>query len=563
MGALSIASKIFELRPWVVWVVAALYVVPALRLVTFPFSLGHPFFMFFNKRLGELEHGVSWFRDTVVVVYLAAAALWNISFGINRGENETIAAGLAALALIALSIANRSWKLSARKRLIDFVRRFPTIHPEEFFSQLLCCSGGVRPALPKGPRRLIDPAHLDFRTHKGTTIPPANYVAGVWSTIWCARLSLLALKWKGSDFLREVASALALIWGTRMAELSRAEVIVGEAAKLKETHGLNIYLFNHMSFLDFAMVPVAIAAFNSPSRRAGEGKGEGNCLPRFLIAKDHFLDNPVFHTILGIGRVAEATGMVFVDRKEKEADARAVVEESAVKLVRDGVDFAIFPQGTRAVGKVAANGERMDAGYYTVGRPARMKRDGDHMKKGAAHLATCAAIILNEESVDADVNLVPVAIKGTSIIAPRGSMRMRSNVTVRLDVGDPIVIKPSEVKGVGDNTGKVYADFVKRLHERVDHELKSAVGIHAELERRFFEDMRMVAEPLDIEEMAIAMKPWRGDDYLVHAILDCIYACEPNDWYPLLGRLMYLIRNDAPRNEFLAFKGEVIDKIGT
>jgi len=549
------AIQFFQFRLWLFYIVAALYVVPLLRLVSFPLSLGHPFFMFFNKSLGLLEHAVSWFRDTVVVLYLFSFGLWHLFFGIDTAHQGKIILGIAALALVALSAANRVWKKNARQRLIDFVRHYPTIHPKEFFSHLLCSSGGFRHSLPKRPYRLVDPAHLDFRSKNGKRLPIRNVIAEIWSTIWCTRLSLLALKWRGRDFLRSVASAMAVIWGTRMAELSRAEVIVDGADRLSEIHGFNIYVFNHSSFFDFAMVPVVMAA------RAGAVLGDMNNFPRFLVAKDHFLDNPVFHRILGIGRVAEEAGMVFVERKEKEAAARVVVEDAAVKLVRDGIDLAVFPQGTRAVPKIAANGERLEAGYYTVGRPARMKRDGDHIKKGAAHIATCAAIILAQEKIDADINIVPVAIKGTSIIAPKGTMRMKSSVTVRLNVGNPIIVRTAEVKGIDDDSGQAYTDFVRRLHERIDHELKSVVGVHANLERRFFEDMRMVAEPLDIEEMAIAMKPWRGDDYLVHAILDCIYACKPNDWYPLLGRLMYLIRNDAPRDDFLAFKGEIVDKI--
>lgn len=555
------ATQLFEFRSWVFLVVAVLYVVPLLRLVSFPISLGHPLFMFFNKRLGLFEHAVSWFRDTVIVAYLFLFGLWQLSFGVDTAHRGKIIAGVSALALVALSAANRIWKRNARRRLIDFIRRYPLIHPKEFFDHLLCSSGGIRHALPRQPHRLIDPRHLDFRSKGNRWLPFGNIVSGIWSTMWCAKLSLLALNWKGREFLREVASALSVIWGTRMAQSARAEVIVENAERLNELHGFNIYIFNHGSFLDFAMAPVAMAARNFPSPPAGEGRGEGNCLPRFLVAKDHFLDNPVFHRILGIGRVAEEMGMVFVERKEKEAAARLVVEEAAVKLVREGIDFAIFPQGTRAVPKIAANGERLDAGYYAVGRPARMKRDGDHIKKGAAHIATCAAIILAEEKIDAGLNVVPIAIKGTSVVAPRGSVRIKSNVTVRLKIGEPIVIYPAEVKGIEDNSGQAYMDFVRRLHERIDHELKSVVGVHADLERRFFEDMRMVAGPFDIEEMAIAMKPWRGDDYLVHAILDCIYACRPNDWYSLLGRLMYLIRSDASRDKLLAFKSEVVDAI--
>ena len=40
-------------------------------------------------------------------------------------------------------------------------------------------------------------------------------------------------------------------------------------------------------------------------------------------------------------------------------------------------------------------------------------------------------------------------------------------------------------------------------------------------------------DTLQIEELAIAMKQWRGEDYLVYATLDCIYACKPRHWRPM------------------------------
>lgn len=557
MTWLEIASEVFGFRKWAAVVVLLLYVVPVLRIVTAPVSLGRPFCMFFNRQFGRCEHAVAWFRDTVVAAYLVLFGLWHVSFGVDLGDRARALLGAAALLLVGVSIINAYMKRAALKRLIAFAARFPKIHPKEFFHHLLCSAGAFRHRLPEAPYHTIDPAHLDFRTGKGRRVPLTNVISGVWSTIWCAKLCLMAFKWRGREFLREAASSIGVIWGTRMAFLVRAEVMVEDIHRLDDITGFNIYVFNHMSFLDFAMVPVAMAARHHPLEK------RTNDLPRFLVAKDHFLDNPVFHRMLGMGMVAEETGMVFVDRREREADAKAVIEESAVKLVRDGIDFAIFPQGTRAKARFAANGTRMDAGYYAVGRPARMKRDGDHIKKGAAHLATCAALILRTEGIEADVNIVPVAIKGTSIAAPRESLKMEPNVTIHLKVGEPIVVRPSEVKGIEDNAGQAYLDFVRRLHMRIDNGLKAAFGIHVELERRFFEDMMTMAEPLDIEEMAIALKPWRGEDYLVHAVLDCIYTCKPRHWYGLLGRLMYLIRNDAARNDLLAFKGEVVDLIAT
>jgi hypothetical protein len=98
---------------------------------------------------------------------------------------------------------------------------------------------------------------------------------------------------------------------------------------------------------------------------------------------------------------------------------------------------------------------------------------------------------------------------------------------------------------------------VEKLHRQIDNNLKAVWGVHANLERRFFKDMRRIASSPEIEEMSIALKPWRNDDYLVHAILDCIYTCPAALRWELLGKLIYLIRNFASREELLEFKGEV------
>jgi len=55
------------------------------------------------------------------------------------------------------------------------------------------------------------------------------------------------------------------------------------------------------------------------------------------------------------------------------------------------------------------------------------------------------------------------------------------------------------------------------------------------------------------------MKPWRGDDSLLHATLDAIYACAPVRRRALLNELARLLINFASRNELLAFKGRVAD----
>lgn len=544
-------SQLFSFRPQVAFIIGVLYIVPLLRLIGFPVSAGHPLFMRLNKKSGQFEHAIAWFRDTVVVLYLSGYAAWNIYLGISfRWVTALLSAG-ACLVLIFISWLNFYLKKRGRLRLLCFVKGYPEIHPEEFFNHFLCMSGAVRHRLPRSPYKTINPANLDFRQPQKKRLGLFTKLTGVWITTWLARLCLLAFKLKDREFLNETAYSLAVIWGTALARLARAEVKVEDIEKMDNLDGPGIYLFNHLSFFDFALVPLVIAA----------RKKEQSHLPSFMVAKDHFLDNPVFHRVLGIGKVCEATGMIFVERKGRQANAREAVEEAAEKLIHEGVDLAIFPQGTRSHGRVGQNGERIDGGYYTVGGKTRLKRDGDHLKKGAAHLAVNAALMLKEEGKTSDINLIPVAIKGTGVIVPRGSMKIKPNVRVRLRVGEPIIVKTAEVEGINDD--QAYADFVRRLHARIDHMMKAAIMVHADLERRLFEDMRTLVDPLHIEDISIALKPWRGDDFLIYSILDMIYTCRPRHWRSMIGRLIYLMRCDVPRNELLDFKGEIAEKISS
>ena len=129
-------------------------------------------------------------------------------------------------------------------------------------------------------------------------------------------------------------------------------------------------------------------------------------------------------------------------------------------------------------------------------------------------------------------------------------------------VGNPIIVTPEAIASL---TNKMDDDtrlpFVTKLNTRIDDALKSTFRIHAELERRFFEDTRTMLDALQMEELAIAMKQWRGEDYLVYATLDCIYACKPRYWRSMLGQLTHLILEDAPREDFLELKSKIAQRM--
>ena len=502
--------------------------------------------MHLNKIFGGFEHLVRPFRDTIVTFYLATGALWHIWLGVQSGRWQDFAAAAAALLLVSLGYFGLLWRRKDYLRLVEFAIRFPEIHPQEFFSYLLCLSGVVRYRLPNNPFFTINPANMDFRCgRKKGAVGPYSLLIGVWSTVWITRLALMSLKFKGVEFLKCSASALSVILATRMIWLARARVVVENVDRIPNT-GPFIYLFTHSSFLDFVLVPLVLAS--SMSTRS-------NFMPSFLLAKDHFRDNWLFYRFFGIGRVAEALQMIFVDRKskDKKTSARDVSLKAVDKLLNDKSDLTIFPQGTRAVPFLGANGEYLGAGYYTVGSKNRIKRDGGHLKKGAAHIAADAAIELSKSEPNGEINLIPVAIDGAAKACPRGRMKIKPNVTIRLSVGNIIKVKaPPNLE---------YSRFVDELHVRIDDELKTAAHIHAELERRFFEDARKMADPINIEEIALAIKSWRGDDYLVHAILDAIYACPYKRRREFLLNLIHLLLEFSSRDELLALKAKIADGV--
>ena len=542
-----IAESVWRIRPWTAWALLALYAVPILRLVGFPLQIGNRFFMRVNGLFGRWEQAVCPLRGTVVSLWLAGGAIWYFWLGIERAEHGHFALSFAAGALLLVGWSMRRFKASARMRLLEFARRFPAIHPQEFFDHFFCSSGAVRHALPERPFKEIDPAAIDFRrgAPSARSAGPMRLIAGVASTVWLARLVILAREGGGPEFLRSCASALALVWGTRLAQLAQAAVTVENRERLPAEKGPTVYLFTHQSFLDFAFVPLAVAA-----RAPVEELASTNCLPCFLIAKDHFRDNVLFYRLLGIGRAAEAMGMIFVERRFK-GNARAAIDvtDAATSVLLEGKSaIAIFPQGTRAAAYVGPKGERLDGAYYTAGQRSRIRQDGKHLKKGAAYIASAAA----RRSVGLGippVRVVPVAISGTGLVCPRGSAKLLDNVHVRLRVGEPIAVDLHA------------AVSVEHLHARIDGSLKAAGRVHAELERRFFEDMRKFLEPMEIEEIAIAMKTWRGEDFLVHAILDAIYACPPRRWRPFIGELAHALRNFSTREELLALKGRVAEAV--
>jgi len=125
-----------------------------------------------------------------------------------------------------------------------------------------------------------------------------------------------------------------------------------------------------------------------------------------MLAKTELFRIPLW------GRSLRAAEFIEVDRSNHLKAVQSI--EQASRLVRDGVSIYLAPEGTRS-------------------------RDGriGKLKKGGFHLA-----------LETGAPIVPVAIRGTIDILPRGGRVMRSGQRVRVQIGPPIEVAGRDLAGL-------------------------------------------------------------------------------------------------------------------
>jgi 1-acyl-sn-glycerol-3-phosphate acyltransferase len=164
-----------------------------------------------------------------------------------------------------------------------------------------------------------------------------------------------------------------------------------------------VYMSNHQSHLD---IPMLYATLPSPTIR--------------MLGKKELFRIPLW------GQGLRAAEFIEVDRSNH---ARAVQSiEHAARLIRDGVSIYLAPEGTRS-------------------------RDGSigKLKKGGFHLAR-----------DTRTPIVPVAIRGTIDILPRGARVMQSGKRVDVTIGAPISVEDRELSAVMNQVFSFFKTHVER-----------------------------------------------------------------------------------------------------
>lgn len=169
---------------------------------------------------------------------------------------------------------------------------------------------------------------------------------------------------------------LARAWSRWVTSFAGVKIVVENRAKLVPDQPY-VFMANHASSLDIWAVFVAV-----PRRIR-------------LIAKKQLARIPILGWVMWAGR------FIFIDRQNGVAARRSIDE--AGQRIHGGACVLLFPEGTRT-------------------------RDGTlgAFKKGGFHLA-----------IKAGVPIVPVALRGTRELMPRGSLLLRSG-TMTVIIGEPI-----------------------------------------------------------------------------------------------------------------------------
>ncbi len=460
------------------------------------------------QALGRLEWAIALLRDTVgyvlwwgvLLTYVGGAVhLWSFAVPVQIG----MVAALSVMCSRFTRRYHRRWLL----QLIEYAARYPHQHPQHFhncyFQGLSCCP----PVLGASPR-LLTLDTLNFRRGGRSRRRLWPLLHATASTFFYSSLVILASRHAPyRSRMREIVDAIMNLWGARLLDLARLEVRVHGIERLHHIDGTVVICANHSSILDFVVMPLAMSLF--PTQREPFHS-------RFLVAKDHFLDNWFYYHGIRIGRGVEAAGMIFVNRHGTPEQRQQAIPDAVRQMREHGVDAAIYPHGTRVPARYDDAGEPIEPGYFTAGWPKRKRPLGQHLKKGAARLACQAA----QEAAQRDgrpVYVVPIGIRGAGVILPKGKATIMTEGIIELIVGEPLPVVLSAQAVDAD-----LAAQVDQLHTKIDHALRSLLEIEQHLLAEFRIIMEQEHSPSAAAQLVNQLEQWSDGKDTCLAILDLI-----------------------------------------
>lgn len=447
-------------------ILLALFAVPLLRL-------GRPLLggladSGLNGLLGCLERRTSRLRGAIVGLALVV--------GLARSELTAPGQGrLAVLALALLALA-RLQRTTTELGISEWFREGPDLLPGAFFA---ASDQAFGPAGGSAPQQEGRTDFYDFREGLTEDSPDQRSiwpVIGIFITSgWMTRLIIQSERWLGQSYYQQIFDRGARVWGLTILWYARAALKTEGFEKVRDLPGRRLFLFTHVSQTDFA--------FGFPALDGALGGAEEVRL-RFIIAKDHFIDNPLIHSVSGVGRCVEIAGMIPIDRRSTK-DAVAAMEGAAELVARDpSVDLAIYPQGTRSRRLINKAGEALDAGFYSAAPPRRMREPLGHVKPGTAHLALDLVRMLEDRKTP--IHLCIVGVEGAGALLAKGHWRLRPGVTLTYRVHDVLTLTAADVPPVTkrDAAGEVTEacrEQARELTERIERALAASCRIDERL----------------------------------------------------------------------------------
>lgn len=192
-----------------------------------------------------------------------------------------------------------------------------------------------------------------------------------------------------------------ILWGRSCLWLAGIKLKVSGEEHLTVT-GPAIYVCNHQSNFD---IPLLYAGLPIQFR---------------WMAKQELFNIPLF------GAAMKSSGYIPIDRSNRKEAMRSLA--AAAKRIQDGASVIIFPEGTRCV-------------------------DGtlQPFKKGALLLA-----------VKAGVPIIPMAIKGSHRVQPKGSLRINA-MPVELTILAPMTVETLKTSQISELTDLVHDRIARCL----------------------------------------------------------------------------------------------------
>ncbi len=472
--------------------------------------------------LGKIEYVLSPWRDTLLAAFMFFYGFYYLFAGVTWIRSIMIIFIFLAL----ISFFNYYHRYKLRLMLCHWVLRFDAIEPNTFFDLYYQSLGSFRSQLPL-EIPTVNYSYIDYRQGKESRLTIIPLIQGIFDTATLAKLAILAMKKLPEDEGINAFDSFARIWGARFIAKAHLRLKTMSSQEILPLDGKVLLVFNHKSYLDFALNFFALGNLRNNGR---------HLRPRFIAAKDHFIDNPLVYSWIGLGKCIEKAGMIFINRQKGKG--WLAMQEAANKLIHSDVEVAVYPQGTRAWGLLDEQGQRMDAGYYTTFHPKHPEDIRSHIKNGTAQLILDTALQLRKEN-KAPLHVLFIGLDGTATIGPKGSFKIQTESDIIFHIGtcwkvelpQEIELKNPEGKTPTCEAHQNYLAKMQAIHEKLDREMEKSIRRHQTLMNRILKDPRIPQDKESIDRLEnFLQKADAIENILPFVILDKLYALPPPAW---------------------------------